>query len=233
MNSTKRFLITAWFIVNCLALQAQKVSVSKDVQRVKGDNVDGYTTELSGTVEEINASYSKYLKSFSKVKTIDKLMQLSEVTLAETKYTSPLYATVKGKTEKTTVWLGMNPAEWADTAQYKKVRKELESLVYNFGVKFYRDKVQVDVDEASRAQQAAEKETLRLQNESKNLNSRLEFNQKEKIRLEKALIDNKAQYETLLLNIANNKKGQDSLTVATDQIKKMVEIHKERQKKIN
>lgn len=233
MVGTKKFIITAWLILNCLAVHAQKVTVTKDAHRIKGDNIDGYATELTGTIEEITASYTKYLKSFSKVKTTDKLMQLTEATLEETKYTSPLYATVKSKPGKISVWLGMNQVEWADTAQYKKVRNELENLVYNFGVKFYRDKVQVDIDEAARAQQAAEKQTQRLLTESKNLNSRLEFNQKEKIRLEKALIDNKAEYELLLLNIANNRKSQDSLVVATEQIKKMVEIHKERQRKVN
>lgn len=214
-------------------MYAQRVNVTRDAHRIKGDNVDGYAADLTGTMEEVTASYTKYLRSFSKVKTIDKLMQLSDVTIDQTKFTYPVYATVKGKADKASVWMGMNPAEWADTAQYKKVRNELEKLVYKFGVKFYRDKIQADVDDASRAQLTAEKQTLRLQNEGKNLNARLEFNQKEKLRLEKALIDNKAEYETLLLDIASNKKGQDSLAIATDQIKKMVDKHKDRQQKVN
>lgn len=233
MINRKVFFITAWIILNCLALQAQKVIVTKDAHRVKGDNVDGYSSELAGTLEEITNSYTRYLKSFSKIKTTDKIIYLSDVTIDQAKYTWPLYAATKGKADKTTVWLGVNPSEWLDTAQYNKVRNELAKLVYNFGVKFYRDIVQEDIDEATRAQQAAEKQTQRLINESKNLNSRLEFNQKEKIRLEKALIDNKVEYETLLLTIANNKKSQDSLSIATEQIKKMVEIHKERQRKVN
>lgn len=233
MIGTKRFFITAGLVLNCLALQAQKVNVTKEAHRIKGNNIDGYATELSGTQEEVTSSYTKYLKTFSKVKTTDKLIQLSDVTIDQAKYTSPLYATVKGKPEKATVWLGLNPAEWVDTAQYKKVRNELEKLVYNFGIKFYRDKVQVDIDEASHAQLTAEKQTLRLQNESKNLNSRLEFNQKEKIRMEKLLAENKLEYETLLSTIGRNKKDQDSVALATDQIKKMVEVHKERQRKVN
>ncbi len=233
MIATKRFFITALLLLSCFALSAQKVTVTKDTHRIKGDNLDGYATELNGTLEDISASYSKYLKSFSRIKIADKIILLSDVTVDQTKYTWPLYAAAKGKADKTIVWLGMNPAEWLDTAQYNKVRNESEKLVYNFGVKFYRDIVQVDIDEATRAEQAAEKQTQRLLNESKNLNSRLEFNQKEKIRLEKALLDNKLEYETLLINIANNKKSQDSLAIATEQIKKMVEIHKERQRRVN
>jgi hypothetical protein len=238
MNGAKKFFIAAWLVINCLALQAQKVNVAKDSHRIKGDNIDGYATELNGTPEEVTTSYTKYLKTFGKVKTADRVMQISDVTIDQKKYTSPLYATVKTipiaiGTSKTSVWVGAHPSEWADTAQYKKVKSELEKLIYNFGVKFYRDKVQVDIDEASRAQGAAEKQTARLQMEGKSLNARLEFNQKEKLRLEKAIVDNKLEYETLLQNIANNKKGQDSLSIATDQIKKMVDKHKDRQGKIN
>lgn len=117
--------------------------------------------------------------------------------------------------------------------QAEQALKDVEKVVYDFGVKFNRDKIQVDIDESVRAQQTTEKQTLRLQNENKNLNSRLEFNQKEKLRLEKSLAENKLEYETLLLNIGRNKKDQDSVALATDQIKKMVEVHKERQRKVN
>lgn len=225
--------MTAGLVSICLAVNAQKVTVTKDAHRVKSDNIDGYATELNGTLEEVTSSFNRYLKTFSKIKTTDNIIQLSETGIGSTKYTSPVYAAVKGRNEKAIVWLGINPAEWKDTTQYRKMQNELEILIYNFGVKFYRDKVQVDIDEAVRAQLTAEKQTLRLQTENKNLNSRLEFNQKEKLRLEKALADNKLEYETLLLNIANNKKGQDSVALATEQIKKMVELHKERQRKVN
>lgn len=160
-------------------------------------------------------------------------MKLSEAEISFTKYSSPLYATTRSNGEKITVWLGLNPAEWATPEQAEQAMKDLEKVVYDFGVKFYRDKIQGDIDESVRAQQTAEKQTLRLQNENKNLNSRLEFNQKEKLRLEKALTENKLEYETLVTSIAKNKKDQDSVALATDQIKKMVEAHKERQRKVN
>jgi hypothetical protein len=51
--------------------------------------------------------------------------------------------------------------------------------------------------------------------------------------LEKSLAENKLEYEALVSAIAKNKKDQDSVLVATDQIKKMVETHKERQRKVN
>jgi hypothetical protein len=115
----------------------------------------------------------------------------------------------------------------------KSIRNELEKLLYNFGVKFYKDKIQGDVDESIRAQTAAEKQQQRLALENKNLASRLEMNAKEKIRLEKALANNRQDSVKLVTALAKNKVSQDSVSVATEQIKKMVEAHKERQRKVN
>lgn len=232
MNYLKKFWLVL-LLVFPVILFAQKVTVNKGNERVKGSNMSGYATELTGTIEEISTSYTKYLKTFGKIKSSGSQSQLSGAEISFTQYTSPLYANTRSQGEKTIVWVGLNPNEWPTPEQAEQALKELEKVVYDFGVKFYRDKVQVDIDESVRAQQAAERQTLRLQNENKNLNSRLDFNQKEKIRLEKLLAENKLEYENLLLAIAKNKKDQDSVSVATDQIKKMVELHKERQKKIN
>lgn len=210
---------------------AQKVTVSKESERIKGKSTEGYATELTGTLEEVSASFTKYMKTFGKMKVFNAPTQVTEAEINSVKYTVPIHISTRSKGEKVFVWIGLDHA--ADSAQMKSSKKDFEKVVYDFGVKFYRDKVQVDIDESVRAQQTAEKQTLRLQTENKSLNSRLEFNQKEKIRLEKALVDNKLEYETLLLNIQKNKKSQDSVAIATDQIKKMVDLHKERQKKVN
>src|SRR5690349_904909 len=232
MKSLKKFCFVALMILPSITF-SQKVTVSKDTERVKGSELNGYATELLGTIEEVTASYTKYLKTFGKIKSSGSQIQLTAAEISFTKYTSPLYATTQSKGEKIVVWLGLNPAEWPTPEQAETAMKDLEKVVYDFGVKFYRDKIQVDIDESLRAQQAAEKQTLRLQNENKNLNSRLDFNQKEKLRLEKLIAENKSEYETLIAAIAKNKKDQDSVVVATDQIKKMVETHKDRQRKVN
>jgi hypothetical protein len=232
MKVLKNFLLVVLITISA-ASHAQKVTVTKDTERVKGNTINGYATELVGTIEEVNTSYGKYLKTFGKIKSSGSQMQLSEAEISFTKYTSPLYATTRSKGEKISVWLGLNATEWPTPEQAEQALKDLEKVVYDFGVKFYRDKVQVDIDESTRAQLTAEKQTLRLQNESKNLTSRLEFNQKEKLRLEKALAENKLEYENLIASVGRNKKDQDSVALATDQIKKMVETHKERQRKVN
>lgn len=232
MNPAKKFGLVALMMIGTASF-AQKVTVTKDSDRVKGNEISGYSTQLTGTIEEVTAAYTKYLKTFGKIKSSGSQLQLSAAEISFTKYTVPLYASTQGKGEKITVWLGLNPAEWPTPEQAETAMKDLEKVVYDFGVKFYRDKIQADIDESVRAQQTAERQTLRLQNENKNLNSRLDFNQKEKLRLEKLAAENKLEYENLIASIAKNKKDQDSVAIATDQIKKMVETHKQRQSKVN
>ena len=212
---------------------AQSVKVTKQSERVKGSSTDGYGVELNGTLEEVTASFTKYLKSFSKTKAVSNVIQVNEAQLASAKYMSPFYATTRNASDKTLAWIGLVVTEWPTEDEAKKGMSELEKVVYDFGVKFYRDKIQADVDEALLAQQTAEKQQQKLLYDNKTLNTKLENNQKEKIRLEKALIDNKAENENLIIGIDRNKKAQDSVAVALDQIRKMVEFHKERQKKVN
>jgi hypothetical protein len=212
---------------------AQTVKVSKQTERVKGNATDGYGVELNGTLEEVTTAFTKYLKTFAKTKAISNVTQVSEAQFSATKYTSPFYAVTRNSTDKALAWIGVVVTEWPTEDEAKKGMGELEKVMYDFGVKFYRDKIQADVDEAMLALSTAEKQQQKLIYDNKTLYTKLENNQKEKIRLEKALIDNKAENENLTLGIDRNKKAQDSVAVALDQIRKMVEFHKERQKKVN
>jgi hypothetical protein len=89
------------------------------------------------------------------------------------------------------------------------------------------------VDESLKALQAVERQQQRLTTENRNLTIRLENNEKEKVQLEKSLEVNKLEHLSLLTKIDQNKKSQDSVAVAAEQIKKVIELHKEKQKKVN
>lgn len=229
MNTVKKFFALGILMLAGVLAYAQKVTVTESTERINGKNCEGYSTSLTGTLEEVNASLSKYLKTFGKVKTTGNQFQVLEAQVNLTKYVNPFFATTKTKGDQVTVWMGAS--EESDSA--KSIRSELEKMVYNFGVKFYKDKIQADIDESLRAQNAAEKQRQRLTLEGKNMASRQEMNAKEKARLEKALADNKLDSAKFVIALARNKKSLDSLAIAAEQIKKMVETHKERQRKVN
>jgi hypothetical protein len=230
MSPKKFFIFILPFFISAYA-EAQTVKVTKENARVKGENVEGFGVSLEGVSADISSAYIKYLKTFGKVKQTTEIV-VNEPTVLGITYTSPFYGLIKENGNKSTAWLGLIASEWKD-GDDKKLNEYLERALHEFGVKFYRDKIQTQIDEAQRAVQAVEKQQQRLVNENKSLNTKIENNKNEKIQLEKSLVNNKVELETLVKKIESNKKAQDSVAIATEQIKKAVEMHKERQRKVN
>ena len=225
------------FLLICLcmgvAAQAQTVSVKPKIEKVKGASAEGYTVELEGKKEDVSYAWNKFLKDIGKVKNPGGTITITEPAIGATVYTKGiLYATSEGKEEKTSIWLGLNKQEW-EVNDIEIVTKELEKLVYRFGVKFYRDQIQKQIDEAQQASDAVDKQKQRLLNQNKDLVNKRSNNEQQKMQLEKSLETNKLDNFVLLQKIENNKKSQDSVANAGVQIKKVVETHKERQRKVN
>ncbi|HEY9045133.1 MAG TPA: hypothetical protein VIN08_04525 [Ohtaekwangia sp.] len=231
MHCLKKFLLFATISLISFSVHAQTVTVKKESSRIKGENTEGYETLLDGTSAEVNTSFTKFLKAYGKVKQSEGIIILNEPTLSGSTFTTPIYAMVKDKSQKTSAWIGIRAD--SSTTDVSKINKELEKILHEFGVKFYRDKIQVQIDETTRATQAVEKQQQRMINEGKTLATKLEDNKREKIQLEKALENNKTQYELLLKKIEKNKHDQDSIAIAAEQIKKVTAMHKEKQQKVN
>ena len=223
----------------CLSItvgaHAQTVTVKKSSEKIKGDDAEGFYTELEGKKDVVGNAWTKFTKDLGKTKlmsTTDPLT-ITEPVVGGTAYEKGiLYATTKEKGEVTTVWLGLKPGEWV-VNDISIVNKELEKLVHQFGVKYYRDKIQVLIDEAQRASDAVDRQKQRLTNQTKDYVMKVGSNEQEKIQLEKSLEVNKLEHAVLLQKIENNKKSQDSIAVAGEQIKKALELQKERQRKVN
>jgi hypothetical protein len=228
----KKFIII-YFCFLFAALHAQTVTVQKQGERVKGENTEGYGTELEGSKEDVSNAWSKFLKEVGKSKVTSEILTITEPAIGAAVYPKGIvYATSSGTEQKSKVWIGIKDEEWT-VNDIDVVKKDLENIVYRFGVKFYRDKIQAQIDEAQRASDAVDRQKQRLVNQNKDLVNKLANNDQEKIRLEKAIDANKLEHEVLLVKIDNNKKSQDSVANAGVQIKKVVEMHKERQKKVN
>jgi hypothetical protein len=229
-----KFLISVIGCFLMLPMWAQTVSVQKQTEKIRSEQAEGFATELQGKKEAVVNSWNKFLKDIGKAKLSGGEYQtISEPALGGTIYTGGiLYTTTKGNEEKTTVWLGLLGSEWK-VNDIEIVNKELEQLAYQFGVKFYRDQIQLQIDEAQQAADAVEKQAQRLANENRTLNNRLANNEQQKVQLEKSLKENELEHLVLQQKIVNNKKSQDSVAQAAIQIKKVVEMHKERQRKVN
>ena len=213
---------------------AQKVTTEKKSQKVNGDESEGFATLLEGKQEDIDVSWNKFLKEFGKPKSgSGTFMVINEPALGGTVYPKGIiYADIKDKGENTEVWLGIKEEDWV-VNDMGIVRRDLEKEVYRFGIIYYKDKIQEQIDEAQRAHDATTRQSQRLVNQNKDLNIQLGNNEQEKIKLEERLQSNALEHAVLLQKIENNKLAQDSVMSATEQIKNVIELHKDRQRKVN
>ena len=212
---------------------AQTITVTKKNNRIKDNLATGYAVELNGKAEDVGDAVPKFLKDYGKTRSTSDYVSVLSPALGDIVFEgNTLYATSEGTETKSIVWIGLDTAEWRDR-DVKKVLGRVEKLVYQLGVKFYRDQIQQDIDESQQAFDATEKQQMRLTNQNKDLNLRLGNNEQERIHLEKSLEVNKLEKAVILQKIVNNKKSQDSVFNAGIQIKKVLETHKARQAKVN
>jgi hypothetical protein len=210
---------------------AQTIKVKKETARIKSEYADGYEVELQATNQEAEDALNKLMKSFGKTKQGEDYVVVAEPTINGTLYVAPVYARTKQLGNIVSAWVGIRTKEWDSNVE--SVNKDLERLMYDFGVNFHKEKIQKQIDESVRALQAVERQQQRLTNQNRDLNTRIEDNKREKIQLEKSIENNKVELETLNKKIEKNKKDQDSVAIAGEQIKKVIEMHRDRQRKVN
>jgi hypothetical protein len=228
MINPKVLLSVALTFISTFCL-SQTVHVTKESMRIKNENADGYSIVLSGS--DINNSFVKYLKGLGKVKQGFDYHTLTGANIGGKLYAANIYASAKDNDNKGTAWIGIKNSEWSKE-EAEAVDKQLEKIVYDFGVQFYRGKIQNQIDESTHALQTAERQQQKFINQNRDLNTRLEDNKRQKIQLEKSLVDNKLENENLLKSIEKNKKDQDSLRIVNEQIKKVIEMQKQKQQEV-
>ena len=230
MFTRKSVLFFSLFLLTLLA-HSQTIKVKKETARIKGEYADGFEVELQATSEEAEDALNKLMKSFGKTKQGDDYVVVAEPAIQGTSYVSPVYSRTKQLGNIVSAWIGIRTKEWDSNVE--SINRDLERVIYDFGVNFHKEKIQKQIDESTRALQAVEKQTQRLGNQNRDLNTRIEDNKREKIQLEKSIENNKVEMETLIKRLEKNKKDQDSVAIAGEQIKKVIEMHKDRHKKVN
>jgi hypothetical protein len=225
--------IAALFLITNIST-AQIVKAKTQRQTVKNESVDGFAIDLEGKRTDVAASLTKYLKEVGKIKFLSSdPIVLTDPAFNGTVYPKGLiYAFINESGNVVTAWLGIKPTEW-ETKDASFINKQLERMMNEFGVRFYRERAQAQVDETQQALDAVDKQTFRFANQGKDLATKLAANELEKIKLEKAIENNKLENAVLKVKIENNKKAQDSIANVAVQIKKVREAQMEKLKKIN
>lgn len=215
-------------------LYAQTVTVKKANEKVKDESLDGFATDLKGSRGDASNTLTKILKEHGKIKFLstDPIIVTNPILNGALYDKGILYGLIKEENSTVTIWIGKKTSDWTE-GQLETVDKEIEKLVYQVGIQFYRDLVQKDVDQTQQAIDAVVKQISRANGQGKDLVKRLENNDQEKIKLTKQMESNKLEDAVLKVKIENNKKAQDSLAIALTHIQEMKKVHEEKMRKIN
>ena len=212
---------------------AQKVVAESENRNIKGNDAKGYSVELQASSEAVREALVKFMRDIGKSKVSGGVITVTSPVLGGTTWDKLLiYGQTKGDLNTSRAWMGLIPAEW-ESQNTDAPLASLKELVYQFGVKYYRDVIQAEIDDTQKAVDATEKKLLRTSGQGKDLASKLAANEAEKIKLDKQLELNVADHVLLLQKIEANKKSQDSLTNAAAQIRKVLDAQKEKQSKVN
>jgi hypothetical protein len=229
----KPFAMFYLIFTSILISEAQTINVVKKNHKVKSATATGHAVELKGGINDAETILPKFLKNYGKTRSNVGFTTVSNPFLNGITYEGKIiYATIEGNETQCEVWIGLDTAEW-NGEDIPRILDRVNKVVYQFGVRFYHDLVQKEIDESQQAFDATEKQKTRLTNQNKDLNIRLGNNEQEKIHLEKSLEANALEKAVLLQKLENNKKAQDSVSNAGIQIKKVLDAQIEKQKKIN
>ena len=213
---------------------SQTVTVKSQSEKIKGESTEGFAVNLDGKRPDVNSSFNKFLKELGKIKFLSSdPVVVTEPIFNGTVYPKgAIYALTSESGNVVTVWMGIKPSEW-ESKDVSFINKQLEKLLYQYGIQFYRNKMQDQINESQQAADAVEKQALRFQGQGKDLAAKLANNELEKIKIDKSLEANKLENIALKIKIENNKKAQDSIANAAVQIKKVKESQIEKLRKIN
>lgn len=226
----KNFFLLITFLFSVLFVHGQNVKVSRETVKLKGEAAEGFEVEVDGTLNDVQSQLAKYLKPIGKIKKGQEADAIALPVINGKNYNAPVYVLARDK-GKGVAWIGVLASEWP--AGIEQITADIQKLVYDFGVTFQKDKIQAQIDESTRALQAVERQQQKLVNQEKDFTTRLGDNRNEKIQLEKALENNKIQFDALTRKLEQNKKDQDSVAVAAEQIRKVIEMQKEKQRNVN
>lgn len=121
--------------------------------------------------------------------------------------------------------------EWAQSGG--KGWAAIEKILKEFGVKAYKEDIMIQIAAAEKALGKTVKEQEKTVKSGENLQSDLQQNGEDKIKLEQELKDNASQKVQLEKDIEQNKKDQQRMVGEVDKMKKAVDIVKQKLHQIN
>ena len=210
----------------------QQYDIKKETQRVNNKKYIGVSSLVDGTPEAVESFWISYVKEHGKSRRKRNYYQLSEFSIEDLLVDTLDYVTrVEDRNNQGLIWLATFSEDLSET-EIESLNSDIEKILKKATRGYYVSEVQEKIDEAEAAAVTVSKNHQKLIYESEKLTTDLEGAKELKADLETRLQETDLKIKVLQQQIIDNKAAIDSVYHDLEQIKKVIESHKESMKKI-
>lgn len=207
-------------------LQAQQVEIIKKKNRIGEDLIEGHVSIIIGNEDKIEKEWYKELRTLGRLREEGNYLTVKEATFENWgEKTLSIYSKLMATDSLTEIWVTWKENELNEDS-VKLVNDNLQQLLYNFSLNYYKNRAQEKVDEAERAVAFTEKKKQKLEAEAIELEKDLVDNTEEIKRLKLLLEKNELEEKVISQKIIDNKADQDTTLIDIERLKRVVEQKK-------
>lgn len=214
-------LLCLLILLPALHASLAQTEIKPKTNKIKTKKVEGFELILTEDIDLVADSWTNYLKSLGKYKNWLLHQSISELSIDFSG--EVLYALSDKNSDHIALWLGAQ-----DIAE--PTEDDYGSLFLNFEIQLRKDRVQNEIDETQRAVDFVQKRQNKVTREIETLESKKSYNEKELLRLQRLIEENKVEYAVIKTQIENKIAEQDSLVIAVEKAKGVLEVKKEKLK---
>lgn len=227
-----RKIILFTVLMTPVSLAAQEIAIQDETKRINGTTLSGYSSTIKGDFNDILNEWTKNINEYQ-LRRRRNYMEMNEMSFPEvTPNTFKVFTTVNRVDSSAIIWIGF-AEDISDEDNSERLQDALFNFLYKFSFDYNKQKIQKDIEEAERAATFTSRKHNRLIQEQKNLELKLTDARNEKRRLEATLEELQLEVQVLMQKIEDNQLEQTKVYQDLEQIKKVLEKHKERLKEID
>jgi len=230
----KRFSFLLTFFLSFGFAFSQEIKVNAENKTIDRVDYTGFITYAEGPFNDHKDLWTKEMKNKGKVKKNNSYFRIEDFVFPQIteKLLNGCTQVLQERDSTVSIWLGIDVSS-LEQNEASKVIEEIKGLLYNYVLDYRKSAVLKDIEEAERAAAFTSRKHQKLLSDLETLELKLLDAQNEKSRLEESIKSIEFEIQVLQQKIENNKEDQETTYNQLEQIRKVLEMHKEKLKKLN
>jgi uncharacterized protein YfkK (UPF0435 family) len=213
-------------------LAAQNYTIKNETQRINNKKHAGVSSVVEASLEEVEPYWIDYIKDHGKARRKRNYYQVTEFNVNDLGVDSLTYGTrVEASGEYGLIWIAPLDNDLSEE-EIAGLNSDLEKILKMATRGYYVSEVQKKIDQAEAAAVSVSKSHQRLIYNGEKLVTDLEGANELKADLQARLEETELKIRVLNQQIIDNKVAVDSVYNDLEQVKQVIEAHKESMKKI-